>query len=50
MPNSEAWLFLGQALGANPTPLSFSELYLALQTGVVDGQDNPLAKARYFFL
>ena len=41
-PNSEAWLFLGQALGANPTPISFSELYLALQTGVVDGQDNPL--------
>ena len=42
MPNSEAWLFLGQALGANPPPISFSELYLALQTGVVDGQDNPL--------
>ena len=42
MPNSEAWLFLGQALGANPTPISFSELYLALQTGTVDGQDNPL--------
>ncbi|MFR8548721.1 MAG: sialic acid TRAP transporter substrate-binding protein SiaP [Lachnospiraceae bacterium] len=42
MPNSEAWLFLGEALGANPTPISFSELYLALQTGAVDGQDNPL--------
>ncbi len=42
MPNSEAWLFLGKALGANPTPLSFSELYTALQTGAVDGQDNPL--------
>ncbi len=42
MPNTEAWLFLGRALGANPTPISFSELYLALQTGVVDGQDNPL--------
>ena len=42
MPNSEAWLELGRALGANPTPISFSELYLALQTGVVDGQDNPL--------
>lgn len=42
MPNSEAMLFLGEALGANPTPISFSELYLALQTGVVDGQDNPL--------
>ena len=43
MPNSDAWLFLGEALGANPTPLSFSELYLALQTGAVDGQDNPLS-------
>ncbi len=42
MPNSDAWLFLGKALGANPTPVSFSELYLSLQTGVVDGQDNPL--------
>lgn len=42
MPNTDAWLFLGEAMGANPTPLSFSELYLALQTGTVDGQDNPL--------
>lgn len=42
MPNSDAWLFLGKAMGANPTPISFSELYLSLQTGVVDGQDNPL--------
>ena len=42
MPNSDAWLLLGRALGANPTPISFSELYLSLQTGVVDGQDNPL--------
>lgn len=29
-------------LGANPTPLAFSELYVALQQGVVDGQENPL--------
>lgn len=42
MPNTEAWLFLGEALGAKPSPLSFSELYLALSTGTVDGQDNPL--------
>ncbi len=42
MPNTDAWLFLGKAMGANPSPLSFSELYLALQTGTVDGQDNPL--------
>ncbi|WP_168203284.1 sialic acid TRAP transporter substrate-binding protein SiaP [Oceanispirochaeta crateris] len=42
MPNSAAWLFLGKAMGASATPLSFSELYLALKTGTVDGQDNPL--------
>jgi len=51
MPGSEAWLFLGEALGANPTPLSFSELYTALQTGAVDGQDNPLPtveKAKFY--
>ena len=30
-----------QAYGANPTPLEFSELFVALQTGVVDGQENP---------
>jgi TRAP-type C4-dicarboxylate transport system substrate-binding protein len=42
MPNSDAWMLLGKAIGANPTPISFSELYLSLQTGVVDGQDNPL--------
>ncbi|HWG85239.1 MAG TPA: DctP family TRAP transporter solute-binding subunit [Deinococcales bacterium] len=46
MPNSAAWLFLGQALGANPTPLAFSEVYLALQTGTIDGQDNPLPSVK----
>jgi tripartite ATP-independent transporter DctP family solute receptor len=30
-----------EALGASATPISYSELYTALQTGVVDGQDNP---------
>ncbi|GLQ74738.1 sialic acid TRAP transporter substrate-binding protein SiaP [Vibrio penaeicida] len=42
MPGSDAWQFLGKALGANPTPMSFTEVYTALQTGAVDGQDNPL--------
>ena len=42
MPNTETFIFLGKALGANPTPVSFSELYMALQTRTVDGQDNPL--------
>lgn len=42
MPNSETWLFLGKALGANPVPIDWGELYTSLQTGTVDGQDNPL--------
>jgi TRAP-type transport system periplasmic protein len=46
MPNTEAWLFLGQALGANPVPLAFTEIYTALQSGAVDGQDNPLPTVR----
>jgi TRAP-type transport system periplasmic protein len=46
MPNTEAWLFLGTALGANPVPLAFTEIYTALQTGAVDGQDNPLPTVR----
>jgi len=42
MPGSEAWLFLGRALGANPTPMAFTEIYTGLQSGAIDGQDNPL--------
>ena len=42
MPNTEAWQLMGRALGANPTPLAFTEVYLALQSGTIDGQDNPL--------
>ncbi|MEX1296750.1 MAG: sialic acid TRAP transporter substrate-binding protein SiaP [Candidatus Limnocylindrales bacterium] len=42
VPDSPSWIAMGEALGANPTPVAFGELYLALQTGTVDGQDNPL--------
>ena len=42
MPGTDSWQFLGRALGANPTPLAFTEVYSALQSGAVDGQDNPL--------
>jgi tripartite ATP-independent transporter DctP family solute receptor len=42
MPNAEAWLDVGKALGANPTPLGFGEVYMALKTGTIDGQDNPV--------
>lgn len=42
MPGSAAWQFLGKALGASPSPVAFSEVYTGLQTGAIDGQDNPL--------
>jgi tripartite ATP-independent transporter DctP family solute receptor len=42
VPNNPMWIAMGKALGGNPTPLGFGELYLALKTGTVDGQDNPL--------
>ena len=45
MPGSETWQFLGSALGASPTPLAFEEVYLALQTGTIDGLENPLPDA-----
>ncbi|TKW64919.1 MAG: twin-arginine translocation signal domain-containing protein [Paracoccus denitrificans] len=42
MPGGDAWQFLGQSLGANPTPMAYAEVYTGLQTGAIDGQDNPL--------
>src|SRR6187399_2858912 len=46
MPAGEFWQFLGESLGANPTPVAYAELYTALQSGAVDGQDNPLVSGR----
>ena len=46
MPPGEFWQFLGESLGANPTPVAYAELYTALQAGAVDGQDNPLVSGR----
>ena len=46
MPPGEFWQFLGESLGANPTPVAYAELYTALQSGAVDGQDNPLVAGR----
>jgi len=43
VPEMEAHLATWRALGANPTPLAFTEVYTALQLGTVDGQENPLA-------
>jgi len=42
MPPGDAWQLLGRSLGANPTPMAYAETYTGLQTGAVDGQDNPL--------
>jgi tripartite ATP-independent transporter DctP family solute receptor len=42
MPNSPSWIAMGKALGANPTPISIPEVYLALKTGAVDAQDMPI--------
>lgn len=42
MPAGDAWQFLGKALGANPTPMAYAEVYTGLQTGAIDAQDNPL--------
>ena len=41
-PNSSWRVAMFQAYGANPTPMAFSEVFVALQTGVIDGQENPL--------
>jgi len=41
-PPDPATIDAFEALGASPTPMQFSELYLALEQGVVDGQENPL--------
>ncbi len=42
MPDARVWLATGQALGATPMPVAFAEVYLALQQGLVDGQENPV--------
>jgi TRAP-type C4-dicarboxylate transport system substrate-binding protein len=42
MPGGDAWQFLGSALGANPVAMAYAEVYTGLQTGAIDGQDNPL--------
>lgn len=41
-PSSEWRVAMFQAYGANPTAMAFSELFVALQTGTMDGQENPL--------
>jgi len=43
MPGGAAWTHMGESLGANIVSVAYAELYAALQTGLVDGQDNPYA-------
>lgn len=43
VPVSPLWTSMFSALGAAPTSINFAEVYSALQTGIVDGQENPLA-------
>jgi tripartite ATP-independent transporter DctP family solute receptor len=43
MPAGPEWLLLGRTLGVSPLPLGMPEVYLALKTGTVDGQENPLS-------
>jgi tripartite ATP-independent transporter DctP family solute receptor len=44
VPKSPARVKLFQTLGANPTSMSFKEVFSALQQGVIDGQENPMAQ------
>ncbi|MBA3041588.1 MAG: TRAP transporter substrate-binding protein DctP [Alphaproteobacteria bacterium] len=46
MPGGDAWQFLGEAIGANPVPMAYAEVYTGLQTGAIDGQDNPLPNVK----
>lgn len=42
LPAARIWQESGAALGASPMPISFAEVYLALQQGIADGQENPV--------
>src|SRR5438105_13306218 len=51
VPDVPAYLALPKNCGANPTPIAFAEVYLALQNGTVDAQENPLTtiEAKKFY-
>ncbi len=42
VPNNRLWVEFFGPLGANPTPMAFTEVYTALQLGTIDGQENPV--------
>lgn len=41
-PNNQLWVAFFKEVGANPTPMDFTEVYSALQLGTIDGQENPV--------
>ncbi len=47
MPPGPGWAALGRGLGVTPTPMGMAEVYLAMKSGAIDGQENPLAIARF---
>ncbi len=51
VPNAPLYMMFPQAVGPNPAPIAFAEVYLALQQGTVDAQENPLPtiKAKKFY-
>jgi tripartite ATP-independent transporter DctP family solute receptor len=51
VPDVPAYRATPEACGANPTPIAFAEVYLALQNGTVEAQENPLTtiEAKKFF-
>lgn len=44
MPSGIWRVKMFKAYGANPSPMAYAEVYSALQSGVMDGQENPLAQ------
>ncbi len=51
VPDVPAYMATPRSCGANPTPIAFAEVYLALQNGTVEAQENPLTtiEAKKFF-
>ena len=51
VPDVPAYMATSKACGANPTPIAFAEVYLALQNGTVEAQENPLTtiEAKKFY-
>lgn len=47
MPPGPGWNALARGLGVTPTPMAMPEVYLAMKSGAIDGQENPLAIARF---